>query len=125
MTLTRRAGRRGTSVPMPISLLAILVVVAACATPAGGPGGSGPVLTGDGTQLPQDRLHRQVELSGNLPRPDAFARQPIDLSTLRTPPLLVDPIGVGLALFVALGLLLPAPVNWREQPPGPEGGRGS
>jgi hypothetical protein len=45
---------------MPISLLAILVAVAACATPAGGPGGSGSVLTGDSTQLPQDRLHRQA-----------------------------------------------------------------
>ena len=45
---------------MPITLLAILVAVAACATPAGGPGGSGTTLTGDGTQLPQDRLHRQA-----------------------------------------------------------------
>jgi len=60
MTPTRRARRRGTPVPMPISLLAILVAVAACATPAGGPGGSGSVLTGGGTQLPQDRLHRQA-----------------------------------------------------------------
>src|SRR5438093_10677591 len=60
MTPTRRARRRRTSVPMPINLLAILVAVAACATPAGGPGGSGSVLTGNGTQLPQDRLHRQA-----------------------------------------------------------------
>jgi hypothetical protein len=60
MTPTRRARRRGTSVPVPITLLAILVAVAACATPAGGPGGSGSVLSRDGTQLPQDRLHRQA-----------------------------------------------------------------
>lgn len=60
MTPTRRARRRGTSVPMPINLLAILVAVAACATPAGGPGGSGSILAGNGTQLPQDRLHRQA-----------------------------------------------------------------
>ena len=66
MTPTRRARRRGTPVPMPITLLAILAAVAACATPAGGPGGSGSVLTGDGTQLPQDRLHRQAH--------DALAR---------------------------------------------------
>lgn len=66
MTPTRRARRRGTPVPMPISLLAILVAVAACATPAGGPGGSGPALSGDSTQLPQDRLHRQAH--------DALAR---------------------------------------------------
>lgn len=39
--------------------------------------------------------------------------------------MLVDPMAVGLALFVALGLLLPAPVSWREQPPGPDAGRGS
>ena len=45
---------------MPINLLAILVAVAACATPAGGPGGSGSILAGNGTQLPQDRLHRQA-----------------------------------------------------------------
>ena len=60
MTPTRRARQGGTSVPMPFSLLAILVAVAACASPAGGPGGSGPALTADGTQLPQDRLHRQA-----------------------------------------------------------------
>ena len=39
--------------------------------------------------------------------------------------MLVDPMAVGLALFVALGLLLPAPGNWRAQPPGPDAGPGS
>ena len=66
MTPTRRARRRGTSVPVPITLLAILVAVAACATPAGGPGGSSSAPTSDGTQLPQDRPHRQAH--------DALAR---------------------------------------------------
>ena len=39
--------------------------------------------------------------------------------------MLVDPMAVGLALFVALGLLLPAPESRREQTPGPDAGRGS
>jgi hypothetical protein len=28
----------------------------------------------------------------------------------------VDPVAVALALFVTLGLVLPAPVDWRKQP---------
>src|SRR5438552_12609191 len=60
MTPTRRARRQETSVPMPIPLLAILLAVAACATPAGGPGGSRVILSGDGTQQPLDRIHRQA-----------------------------------------------------------------
>ena len=46
MTPTRRVRPDGTSVPRVVFLLAILALVAACATPAGGPGGSGLVLTG-------------------------------------------------------------------------------
>jgi hypothetical protein len=60
MTPTRRARRSGTSVPKAIALLAILVAVGACATPAGGPGGSGVILTGSATREPLDRLHQQA-----------------------------------------------------------------
>ena len=28
-----------------------------------------------------------------------------------------DPVAVALALFVALGMALPAPMDWRRQPP--------
>jgi hypothetical protein len=50
-----------------VFLLAIVALVTACATPAGGPGGSGLVLTG-ASQAPvaQDRLHKQAH--------DALAR---------------------------------------------------
>jgi len=67
MTPTRRVRPEGTSVPRVVFLLAILALVTACATPAGGPGGSGLVLTG-ASQEPeaQDRLHRQAH--------DALAR---------------------------------------------------
>ena len=37
----------------------------------------------------------------------------------------VDPIAVGLALFVALGLVVPTPVDWRRRPPAPQRGPGS
>lgn len=60
MTSTRRARPGGTHVPRAALLLAILALTAACAIPAGGPGGSGVVLTGSGTQQPQDRLHQQA-----------------------------------------------------------------
>jgi hypothetical protein len=60
MTPTRRAQPGGTSVPTAISLLAILVAVAACAQPAGGPGGSGALLTGNETRQPEDRIHQQA-----------------------------------------------------------------
>ena len=30
----------------------------------------------------------------------------------------VDPIAIALALFVALGLVLPAPADWRRHPRG-------
>ena len=59
MTPTRRAWPDGTSVPRVLFLLAILALVAACATPAGGPGGSGVILTG-ASQEPMDRLHQQA-----------------------------------------------------------------
>lgn len=65
MTPTRRARTDGTSVPRVLLLLAILALVAACATPAGGPGGSGVILTG-ASQEPMDRLHQQAH--------DALAR---------------------------------------------------
>ncbi len=66
MTPTRRVRAAGTQVPRPLLLLAILALVAACAPPAGGPGGSGVVLTGAESAAPQDRLHKQAH--------DALAR---------------------------------------------------
>ena len=65
MTPTRRVRAAGTSVPRAAFLLAILALVAACATPAGGPGGSGDILAGASEQ-PLDRLHQQAH--------DALAR---------------------------------------------------
>jgi hypothetical protein len=65
MTPTRRVQPPGTTVPRAAFLLAILAVTAACATPAGGPGGSGLILTG-ASQQPEDRLHQQAH--------DALAR---------------------------------------------------
>ena len=32
----------------------------------------------------------------------------------------VDPVAVAIALFVALGVVLPAPVDWRRPPPAPQ-----
>jgi len=65
MTPTRRVRPGGTSVRQAAFLLAILALVTACATPAGGPGGSGLTLTG-ASQEPLDRLHQQAH--------DALAR---------------------------------------------------
>ena len=65
MAPTRRVRPGGTSVPRPVFLLAILALVAACATPAGGPGGSGPIATGASSE-PMDRIHQQAH--------DALAR---------------------------------------------------
>jgi len=65
MTPTRRVRQGRTSVRQAAFLLAILALVTACATPAGGPGGSGIVLTG-ASQEPLDRLHQQAH--------DALAR---------------------------------------------------
>ena len=65
MTPTRRVRHRGTIVPRAAFLLAILALTAACATPAGGPGGSGLILTG-ASEAPLDRLHQQAH--------DALAR---------------------------------------------------
>jgi hypothetical protein len=59
MTPTRRLQPRGTTVPRAAFLLAILALTAACATPAGGPGGSGLILTG-ASEAPLDRLHQQA-----------------------------------------------------------------
>ena len=59
MTPTRRVPPRGTTVPRAAFLLAILALTAACATPAGGPGGSGLILTG-ASEAPLDRLHQQA-----------------------------------------------------------------
>ena len=59
MTPTRRGRPGGTQVRQAPFLLAILALVAACATPAGGPGGSGVILAG-ASQQPQDRLHQQA-----------------------------------------------------------------
>lgn len=59
MTPTRRGRSGGTSVLRAVFLLAIPALAAACATPAGGPGGSGLVLTG-ASQEPLDRLHQQA-----------------------------------------------------------------
>lgn len=59
MTPTRRVQPGGTKVRQAAFLLAILALVAACATPAGGPGGSGLILTG-ASQEPLDRLHQQA-----------------------------------------------------------------
>jgi hypothetical protein len=61
MTPTRRAQPHWTSVQAAGSLLAILLVVAACAPPAGGPGGSGVNLTGNETRQPLDRVHQQAQ----------------------------------------------------------------
>jgi len=61
MAPTRRVRPDGTSVPRVVLLLAILALVAACATPAGGPGGSGLILTGASQKPePADRLHQQA-----------------------------------------------------------------
>lgn len=60
MTPTRRVRAGGIHVPPAVLLLAILALVAACAPPAGGPGGSGIVLTGSESAAPQDRLHQQA-----------------------------------------------------------------
>jgi hypothetical protein len=60
MTPTRRAQPLGTFVPRATFLLAILAGVAACAPSAGGPGGSGAILTNDKTAKPMDRLHQQA-----------------------------------------------------------------
>jgi hypothetical protein len=38
--------------------------------------------------------------------------------------MLVDPIAIALALFVALGLVVPNPVDWRRHPPAPDHGPG-
>ena len=65
MTPTRRVRSSGTPVPQAVFLLAILALVAACATPVGGPGGSGLIATRSPEQ-PQDRLHQQAH--------DALAR---------------------------------------------------
>jgi hypothetical protein len=65
MSPTRRVRPGGTSVRQAAFLLAILALVAACATPAGGPAGSGVILTGS-SQQPLDRLHQQAH--------DALAR---------------------------------------------------
>jgi hypothetical protein len=59
MTPTRRVRSGGTSVPPAVFLLAILALVAACAPPAGGPGGSGLLETGR-SQQPEDPLHDQA-----------------------------------------------------------------
>ena len=59
MTPTRRVRPGGTTVRQAAFLLAILALVAACATPGGGPGGSGLILTG-ASQEPLDRLHQQA-----------------------------------------------------------------
>jgi hypothetical protein len=66
MTPTRRLRPTGIPVPAAVLLLANLALVAACAPPAGGPGGSGVVLTGSESARPQDRLHQQAH--------DALAR---------------------------------------------------
>jgi len=65
MTPTRRVRPGGTTVRQAALLLAILALVAACATPAGGPGGSGLILT-SASHEPMDRLHQQAH--------DALAR---------------------------------------------------
>jgi hypothetical protein len=59
MTPTRRVRPRGTQVRQAAFLLAILALVAACATPAGGPGGSGLELVG-ASQEALDRIHQQA-----------------------------------------------------------------
>jgi hypothetical protein len=59
MTPTRRVRPRGTKVRQAAFLLAILALVAACATPAGGPGASGLELAG-ASQEPLDRIHQQA-----------------------------------------------------------------
>jgi hypothetical protein len=59
MTPTRRVRSSGTSVQPAALLLAILALVAACAPPAGGPGGSGLLETGHSAE-PEDRLHAQA-----------------------------------------------------------------
>jgi len=59
MTPTRRVRPGGTTVRQAAFLLAILALVTACAAPAGGPGGSGLILTG-ASQKPLDRIHQQA-----------------------------------------------------------------
>jgi hypothetical protein len=59
MTPTRRVRPGGTQVRQAAFLLAILALVTACATPAGGPGGSGIILAG-ASQEPLDRIHQQA-----------------------------------------------------------------
>src|SRR5438552_8975388 len=66
MTPTRRVQQGRMPVRTAASLLATLALVAACAPPAGGPGGSSVTLTGSQTQQPEDRVHRQAH--------DALAR---------------------------------------------------
>ena len=65
MAPTRRVRPHGTPVPKAAFLLAIPALVAACASPVGGPAGSSVVLTGS-TQQPLDRIHQQAH--------DALAR---------------------------------------------------
>jgi len=65
MTPTRRGRSGRTSILRAVFLLAIPALAVACATPAGGPGGSGLLLTG-ASQQPVDRLHQQAH--------DALAR---------------------------------------------------
>ena len=37
----------------------------------------------------------------------------------------IDPIAVGLALFVLLGVIVPAPLDWRRHSPAPQRGPGA
>jgi hypothetical protein len=60
MTPTRRVQQGRIPARTAAFLLATLALTAACAVPAGGPGGSGAVLTGSKTQQPEDRVHRQA-----------------------------------------------------------------
>jgi hypothetical protein len=60
MTPTRRVQQGRIPVRTAAFLLATLALTAACAVPAGGPGGSGAVLTGAQTRQPEDRIHRQA-----------------------------------------------------------------
>src|SRR5262245_6159508 len=60
MTPTRRVRQGGTSVPRAAFLLAISLLAGACATPAGGPGGSSTALTGSHSQAPEDLAHKRA-----------------------------------------------------------------
>jgi hypothetical protein len=60
MTPTRRVQQGRIPVRTAAFLIATLALTAACAAPAGGPGGSGAILTGSKTQQPEDRVHRQA-----------------------------------------------------------------